>query len=154
MKSAQERLTLDDTLFYQNKLRDLLQRLTEYNRPLLETEREEYFEMLSKSLISQGSSDPVSLVLEGGWFVYASVQSLALRLADLTTPRVSLKTMRPDEVSIVVDIKVLWGFLYSWVVYLFPKACAEAWHISAESPVSQKAGTYSFSSREKLEKRS
>jgi hypothetical protein len=144
--NQQVRLTLEDTIRSQNKLRVILQQLIQYNRALLDTEKEEFFELVSKSLLSQGTGESVNFVYEGGWFQFASAQNLAQRMSDLTTEKVYLKTIAPEVVEATIPISTLWKFLYNWCLYLFPRACAESWHISAESQMKQKAGTYSFSS--------
>jgi hypothetical protein len=151
LDEKQIRMTLHDTLFFQDKLRNQLKQLIEHNRSLLDQEKEGFYEMLPKALLSQGNTNPVSVVIEKGWFTYASVQNLALRLADLTTDKVFLKTSRPEKVEVTVTINELWQFLYNWCQYLFPKACSEAIHMSSETPSRPKAGTYSFSSRQSIE---
>ena len=84
-KEKQLRLTLQDCLHYQDELRNLLQDLIRNNRPLTYVEKQKYFEMLPKALLSQGIVDPVSVVIQDGWFTFASVQNLALRMAELVT---------------------------------------------------------------------
>lgn len=153
MIEKQERLTLQDTLYFQGELKALIQRLMQHNRPLLDQERPAFFEMLTKGLLSQGVVSPVNMVIKQGWFTFASAQNLAHRLADLTTDKIYMKTTRPEAVEVTIPIKDMWEFLYNWVLYLAPKACAEALHVSAESPMRPRAGTYSFSSKDNLEKR-
>lgn len=87
-KQKQLRMTLQDTLFYQDKLRDLLRLLRDENRPLTHMEKLRFFEMLPKALLSQGSVDPTFFVQSDGWFIFSSVQNLALRMADLHTDKV------------------------------------------------------------------
>jgi len=147
----QVRMTLQDCLSYQDKLRGLLQQLIQENRSLTCQEKQRFFEMLPKALLSKGTMEPVHLVIEKGWFTFASIQTMALKLADLTTNKVSLRTTRPEKVEIILSIGELWKFLYDKVLYLFPLASAEAIHISAESVKRSQQGTYEFSSKEALE---
>jgi hypothetical protein len=147
----QVRMTLQDCLSNQEKLRSLLQQLIHENRPLTSQEKQRFFEILPKALLSKGTIEPVHLVIEKGWFTYASVQSMALQMADLTTNRVSLRTTRPETVACIISIGELWRFVYEKVLYLFPLASAEAIHISAESVKRSQQGTYEFSSKETLE---
>lgn len=149
-KGKQVRLTLEDCLRYQDKLRNLLKTLILENRPLTFNEKRDYFIWLPKALLSQGAVEPVSIVLDNGWFTFASVQNLALRLADLTTGKIYLKTSRPEEVEVTIPISRLWEFLYEKVLYLFPQACSEAVHISAESIERPQQKSFEFSSREDL----
>ena len=106
--------------------------------------------MLPKALLSQGTAESVSVVINGGWFTFASIQNLAHRLADLTTSDVYLKTSRPEQVEITIPISELWKFLYDKCLYLFPLASAEAIHISAETMERPQQGSYEFSSRSDL----
>jgi hypothetical protein len=152
-KGKQVRMTLEDCLQYQDKLRDLLQQLIRENRALKHEEKSKYFELLPKSLLSQGSEDPVSFVIQGGWFTFASIQNMAHRMVDLHTDKVNMKTTRPEKVDVAISISELWQFLYDKVLYLFPKAQAEAIHISAESVERPQQGSYEFSSKDKLEQR-
>ena len=89
-KEKQLRMTLQDTLFFQNKLRNLLKTLIAENRTLTQKEKTEFFEMLPKALLSQGSTDPTYMVIQDGWFIFSSVQNLAHRLADLNGDKVFL----------------------------------------------------------------
>ncbi len=152
-KQKQIRYTLEDCLFNQRKLSELVQLLITDNRPLALNEKPRYYELLPKSLLSQGATDPVSMVIEKGWFTFASIQNLAMRLADLTTDKVSLKTTRPEEVEITVPIHELWSFLYDKLLYLFPLAAAEAVHLSGENIPRTEQGVYSFTSSQKLDER-
>ena len=150
-QKKQIRLTLEDSLRYQDRLKEKLKILISENRPLGFKERKPFFEMITKSLLSQGANDPVYFVKDGGWFIFSSAQNLAHRLADINTNRIQLSTHRPEKVEIVVDICELWGFLYDKFLYLFPKACSEALHLSAESVERPKQGSYKFSAKGGLE---
>ena len=150
-KGKQVRLTLEDCLFFQNKLRELLQQLIRENRPLKMNERKPYFDLLPKALLSQGAVDPVHLVIDKGWFIFASVQSLAHRMVDLSTDKVNMKTTRPEKVDVTIPISELWQFLYDKVLYLFPQGTSEAIHISAESIERPKQTAYEFSSKGDLQ---
>ena len=144
-QGKQIRLTLEDTLKYQDRLKENLKILISENRPLEYTEKKLFFEMLTKGLLSQGCTDPVYFVKDNGWFIFASAQNLAQRLADVKTSKLKLKTNRPEKIEITVEISELWQFLY-----LFPQACSEALHLSAESVERPKQGTYKFSAKEEL----
>jgi len=145
-QGRQTRLTMEDALRYQEKLKERLKILISENRSLEYKEKKPFFEMITKSLLSQGCTDPIYFVKDNGWFIFASAQSMAQRLADLSTNKVRLKTNRPEKVKVIVDISELWSFLYDKFLFLFPQACAEALHISAESIERSKQGSYKFSS--------
>ena len=145
-KEKQMRMTLQDAIHFQKVLRKLIQQLISENRPLKPEEKAKYFETLPKALLSQGSVDTVSVVIEDGWFTFASIQNLALRMTDLSTDKVHMKTTRPEKVEITIPISELWQFLYDKILYLFPQATSEAIHISAESVERPQQKSFEFSS--------
>ena len=145
-QGKQIRLTLEDALKYQSMLKENLKILISENRELTYREKKPFFEMITKALLSQGCTEPVYFVKDNGWFIFASAQSMAQRLADLSTNKVKLKTNKPEKIEIVIDISELWSFLYDKFLFLFPQACSEALHISAESIERSKQGSYKFSS--------
>ena len=147
-KEKQMRLTLQDCLFFQDKLRQLLKVLISENRPLTHTEKTNLYEILPKALLSQGSNDPVYFVKDQGWFVFASVQNMVHRIAELYTDKVMLVTSRPEKVEVVISIGELWKFIFDKVLFLFPLANSEAIHISAESHERPFQGAYDFTSKE------
>lgn len=146
-QGKQIRLTLEDALKYQDKLKEKLKILITENRPLEYNEKKQFFEMISKALLSQGATDPCYFVKDGGWFIFSSAQNLAHRLADINTNKVKLRTNRPEKIEIIVDISELWQYLYDKFLYYYPQACSEALHISAESVERAKQGSYKFSSK-------
>jgi hypothetical protein len=83
--------------------------------------------------------------------VFESLQALALRLADITTNKVMLRTVKPEQVEVTIPIADLWRFLYSKMLYYFLLAAAEAFHLSGENIPQQVQGSYSFTSSEKIE---
>lgn len=147
----QLRLTLEDCLWNQRLLKKILRALIRKNKPLTLEEKEEFFKVLPKALLSQGSEEPVSIVIQGGWFTFASVQNLAQRMGDLYTNRVNLQTTRPQAVDVTVDIKVLWEFLYEKCLFLFPLASGEALHISHETIERPTQTSFEFSKDGDLE---
>ena len=142
---------MEDCLVNQRKLTELLKLVAQQNRELRLNEREDFFRMLPKALLTQGAVSPCSLVIEKGWFTFESVQALALRMADLTSNKVLLKTTKPEQVEVTISIGELWRFLYSKLLYLFPLAAAEALHLSGENIPQVTQGAYSFTSSEKIQ---
>ena len=102
-------------------------------------------------MLSQGSVEPVSIVIHGGWFTFASVQNLAHRLADLHTAQVNIETHRPEQVDVTINIAGLWQFLYDQCLFLFPLASSEAVHISAETIERPRQESYEFSAQGDLQ---
>ena len=113
-------------------------------------EKNDFYEILPKALISQGTADPVYFVHNNGWFIFPSIQNLAHRFADLTSSKIRLKTTKPENIEVVVLISELWEVLYEKILYLFPLASAEAIHISAENVERTQQGAFKFSSKEEL----
>lgn len=147
----QVRYTLEDALVNQRKLTELVKLVAQQSRELRLNEREDFYRMLPKALLTQGAVSPCSLVIGRGWFTFESLQALALRLADLTGNQVLLRTTRPEQVEVTVSIGELWRFLYSKMLYYFPLAAAEALHLSGENIPLPVQGAYVFSSSEKIE---
>lgn len=147
----QVRLTLEDCLWNQRLLKDKLKDLIRNNRPLEHDEKQDFFRMLPKALLSQGTEEPVSLVIQDGWFTFASMQNLAHRMGDLYTNKVNLQTHKPQQVDVTVDISELWQFLYDKSLFLFPLASGEAVHISAETIERPHQTSYEFSAQGNLE---
>jgi len=153
-KEKQIRLTLEDCITYQDKLRDLLKILISENRSVTHHEKQQLYKTMPKALLTQGTTQPVTMVIKRGWFIFASIQNFILRTSEMTTGKVRLETTRPEEVTVDVPISDLWKFIFDRVMYLFPLAAAEAIHLSGESPARTEQGVYSFSSTKKLEERS
>jgi hypothetical protein len=154
MKNRDEkqiRYTLEDCLVNQRKLVELLKLVAQENRELRLNEREDFFRMLPKALLTQDAISPCSMVNREGLVHVESVQALALRLADLTSSQVMLRTMKPEQVEVTIPIADLWRFLYSKMLYYFPLAAAEALHLSGENIPQVQQGAYSFTSSEKLD---
>jgi hypothetical protein len=107
--------------------------------------------VLPKALLTQGATLPVNLVIGDGWFTFASVQNMLLRLADVDGCRLRLSTSRPENVVVVVDIGELWQFVYDKVLYFFPLAAAEALHLSGENVPRVEQGVFSFSAQDSLD---
>lgn len=149
-QEKQVRLTLEDTLRNQASLKEKLKQLISENRALEYKEKKQFFETITKGLLSQGCTDPVYFVKDSGWFVFESAQTLAHRIADISTGKVKLITNRPEKVEVVLNISELWSFLYDKFLFLFPQSCAEALHLSAESIERPKQGSFKFSSKEDL----
>jgi len=147
----QIRYTLEDCLVNQRKLSSLFKQLIQENRCLRLNEKDKYYEILPKALLTQGATQPETMVINKGWFLFSSLQNMALRLADITSDKVELETSRPDKVKVIVDIKELWQFLYEKCLFYFPLACSEALHLSGENVPFKEQGDFSFSSKTKLD---
>jgi hypothetical protein len=150
-REKQIRMTLQDCLYNQGRLMEILKLLISENRPMTHKEKTEFYSVLAKALISQGAVDPVYFVHSGGWFIFESCQAMAYKFADLQGAKIKLSTTRPDKCEVVLQIGELWKFLYDRLLFLFPQATAEAVHISAESVERPRQTPFSFSSKEVLD---
>lgn len=148
----QVRYTLEDCLDNQRRLSDLLKMVIAENRCLTAGEKTLMYSVLPKALLTQGATLPVNVVIGKGWFTFASVQNLLLRLADVDGNRLRLSTSRPEEVAVMVDIGELWQFVYDKVLYFFPLAASEALHLSGENVPRVEQGVFSFSAKDSLDK--
>lgn len=146
----QIRYTLEDCLKNQRKLSKMLKVLIQENRCLRLNEKDDFYSMLPKALLTQGAHDPVNMVIQQGWFTFSSLQNMFFRVADVTSDKVELHTLTPEEVTVTVDIKDLWQFLYDKMLYYLPLAASEALHLSGENIPRTEQGEFSFSSKTDL----
>lgn len=149
--TKQIRYTLEDSLSSQQRLRSLVQQLIAENRPLRVDEKDDFFELMAKSLFSQGTSDSMTMIIDDGWYIFGSCQNFALRLAELTSNHIELTTDKPHEDMVQLPISELWHFFYDKLLYLFPRANAEAVHMSAESVHLPPQGHFEFRANARLE---
>ena len=149
-KTEQIRKTLEDTLKKQDEMSDLIRQLRDENRPMKLNERKELRGLMVKSLLSQGAIECVTLVIEGGWFTFASLQNMILRVSEIDENMVRLITHKPEHNIQVGSIGELWKFIYDQLQYYYPLAAAEAIRISKESIYKVEQGLYNFDSREAI----
>lgn len=146
-ETKQVRMTLEDTLRYQSELSDLMKQLIKENRPMSDKERKRIPELLAKALLTQGAVKCVTMVIEGGWFTFASLQNMILRTSEITKPYVRLTTHRPEHNTQVGSIAEMWKFIYGQLLYYYPLASAEAFRVSKESMYRVEQGSFEFDSR-------
>lgn len=149
IKEFQKRFTLDDCINAQNTLRSVLLELIEEDRTLADKERNGYFKLIPKALISQGTDEPLTFVLNKGWFTFESLQTFAIRLGLMKSNHIKLETTLPDKICICVNIRTLWQILFNKLLYYYPKATSEATHISAEQIKQTEQKATEFTSKEK-----
>lgn len=147
-KTKQIRLTLEDTLHYQEELSELMKQLITDNRPMTEKERKRLRKIMTKALLTQGAIKCITLVIEGGWFTFSSLQNMILRVSEINEKLVKLTTHKPEHNVQIGSIAELWKFIYEQLLYLYPLASAEALRISKESLYRVEQGVYEFDSRE------
>ena len=149
-ETKQVRMTLEDTLNFQEELSEMIKQLMNENRSMKLNERRRLRKIMTKALLSQGAIYPVTLVIEGGWFTFASLQNMILRTSEINTNLVRLTTHKPEHNTQVGSIGELWKFIYDQLLYYYPLAAAEATRISKESMYKVEQGTYEFNSEEAI----
>lgn len=149
-KTKQIRLTLEDTLKYQEELSELMKQLINENRAIRLNERKRLRAILPKALLSQGAVECVTMVISGGWFTFSSLQNMILRVSDLNENIVKLQTHKPEPNVQIGSIGELWKFIYDQLLYYYPLATAESLRMSKESLFKTQQGMYEFDSKEEL----
>ena len=149
-KTEQIRKTLEDTLRKQDEMSDLIRQLRDENRPMTLSERKQLRGLMVKSLLSQGAISCVTLVIEGGWFTFASLQNMILKVSEINESMVRLTTHKPEHNVQLGSIGELWKFIYDQLQYYFPLAAAEAIRMSKESLYKVEQGAYDFDSEEAI----
>jgi len=149
-KTEQVRKTLEDCLKYREDLSDLIRQLRDENRPMTLTERKRLPKLMASALLSQGAIECVTLVIEGGWFTFASLQNMILRVSEIGENMVRLTTHKPSHNVQTGSIGELWKFIYDQLLYYYPLASAEAIRLSKESQYRVEQAAYDFDSREGL----
>ena len=147
-KTQQVRHTLEDTLMYQEEASELIKLLINENRPMKLNERKRWRMLMAKSLLSQGAVETVTLVIEGCWFTFASLQNMTLRVSEINENMVRLTTHKPEHNVQIGSIGELWKFIYDQLLYYFPLATAEAMRISKESMFKTEQESFDFDSTE------
>lgn len=154
MKMTEEhqiRLTLEDTLTKQQDLRKIVKEHMNQSKPLANTLKPTYYELLSKALLSQGTNEPCELKHNGKVITFASLHEMALRVADLNTKYVRIQTKYPEVVDDIVTINFFWEALYNKLLYYYPKALSEATHMSAEQLKRAQQMALDFDSTKEME---
>ena len=149
-KTEQIRKTLEDCLKYREDLSDLIRQLRDENRHMTATERKRLPKLMALSLLSQGAGECVTLVIEGGWFTFASLQNMILRVSEINENLIRLTTHKPSHNVQTGSIGELWKFIYDQLQYYFPLAAAEAIRMSKESQYKIEQQAYDFDSREEI----
>ena len=149
-KSRQVRKTLEDTQSNQKELKDLLKLLINENRAMRLNEREQLPGIMAKAMLSQGATECITLIIQSGWFTFASLQSLILRVSEINEPYIRLETHRPTSNVQKGSIAEIWKYIYEQLQYYFPLASAEAVRLSKESSFMVEQEAYDFDSTQEV----
>jgi len=150
MQQKQIRLTLEDTLYSQVQLLDLIKLKRNASECLSKDEKETIYSLLPKALISQGTNEPF-IMREGTKIItFESTQTLALRLMEIDKDFVNIKVKHPEPIDVIYPIGKMWEALYTKLLYLFPKALADAMKMSSEQLKKEQQGSFEFSPGQEL----
>lgn len=155
---SQQRLTLEDALRSQMELLRFVRHQidTEPHYLQSEDERQQFFQLLSFALLSQGSTSMaprtpiknskgmiIRVILLGN-----DIHHFALKLMDVTTSHSKITT---PSGPYPFETKALWKVLYGYLVELFSKSQAEALARSKERELFEKGTVdYKFDSKDRI----
>ena len=149
-KTEQVRKTLEDYLKHREELSVLIRQLRDENRPMTQKERERLPKLMALALLSQGATSCITLVIEGAWYTFSSLQNMVLRVSEIDEYMVRLTTHKPTFCSQVGSIGELWKYIYDQLLYFYPLAAAESIRLSKESLYRTEQGAYDFDSSEAI----
>jgi len=153
MKERQERMTYTDTIEMQKEMLGFIKKKIN-NDPhyLLDEEEDYYFECISKCFLSQWSYDTIMprIQINGGTLIPLgkNVGEFTMKFLDMKRNTTKLKY---KSKIFEIETKYLWQQLYDYCLRLFPKAQAEAIHMSREIEKRRRTSIgYQFDSSKKL----
>jgi hypothetical protein len=150
-KPLQQRRTLEDTINYQDELLSLVTRKRERNTCLSFEEKEKFMKTYKRAVLSQGAVGCYFRTRNGKIVPFHHLTELAYYLSTLTCNRVDIidsDTNHPFDRNL--PISDLWKFFEIKLIYVFPYACDEASHMSAEAPIREQTTSYQFSSNKSV----
>ena len=125
----QIRLTYEDTINTQEKLRTFVWTKFKKNDFVHMGEESEYLKLLHKAFRSQGNWR-IAYYVHGNMKIPLNpVHSFAMRLCFVYSPRLSIERY---DVVLEIDIKEMWSILLEEMFFIFPAALEEALKISGE----------------------
>jgi len=147
-KSEQIRLTFEDVIKNQNKMRDIVKAKIKNNDILHEEECKNWMHVCAYALMTWGKTIHSYLDLPMVRIHMGCVHTFALSFMDWKDKHVVI-SVRGDDYDF--EIKVLWELLYKYMMHIFPKALDEALHISREAEKREAASSFGFSANRNLE---
>jgi hypothetical protein len=150
-RPLQQRRTLEDTINYQDELLSLAIRKRERNVCLSFEEKETFMKVYKRAVLSQGAVGCYYRTRNGKIVPFHHLTELAYFLSTLTSNMVDLinyDNNKPFDTNI--PISDLWRFFEMKLIYVFPYACDEASHMSAEAPIREQPTSYQFSSEKNV----
>lgn len=125
----QVRLTYEDTINAQEKLRDFVWKKFKHNDFVHMGEESEYIKLLNKAFRSQGNWRIAYYMYQNMKIPLNPVHSFAMRLCFVYSPKVEIERY---DVTLEIDIKEMWAILLEEMFFIFPAALEEALKISGE----------------------
>jgi hypothetical protein len=147
-KPMQVRRTLEDVIKFQNDLLQIVRTKRQNNSCLSFSERDTFLSLFTKSVLSQGSIKCLYRTRKGTIVPFHHLTELAYLLSEQTTNYVNI--INDDTKGIYennIPISELWKFFERKLIYVFPYACDEASHMSAEAVIHESPTSFNFSAQ-------
>ncbi|MHA1865407.1 MAG: hypothetical protein ACTSWZ_02780 [Candidatus Heimdallarchaeaceae archaeon] len=130
VRESAVRLTFEDTLRRQKRLRKKLEQLIREKRPLYSNEVDDYLEDVYKALLTIGRGKKIFYKTNDG--VNIPLGNLIYFAEKMIYQKNKIVRIRYNYKIYEIPIEKLWQTLLDYFLMLFPHALWEALHISAE----------------------
>jgi hypothetical protein len=147
-KPMQVRRTLEDVIKFQNELLSIVKTKRQNNACLSFSERERFLSLFTRAVLSQGSIKCLYRTRQGTIVPFHHLTELAYILSEQTTNYINI--INDDTKGIYernLPISELWKFFERKLIYVFPYACDEASHMSAEAVLQEPPTSFTFSAQ-------
>lgn len=147
-KNNQVRLTFEDVLRNQNKMREIVKAKIVNNDVLHDEEIKNWMHICAYALMTWGKTIHAYIDLPTVRIPIGCVHTFALSFMDWKNKKIIIEYKHIDY---SFEISILWKNLYEYMMHIFPKALDEALHISREAEEREPSGSFGFSSSRNLE---
>lgn len=145
-KPMQVRRTLEDVIKFQNDLLDIVKSKRRNNSCLSFSERDTFLPLFKKAVLSQGAIKCLYRTRTGTIVPFHHLTELAYLLSEQTTNYIDIINYdTKGTYEHHLPISELWKFFEMKLIYVFPYACDEASHMSAEGVVHESPTSFQFS---------
>ena len=147
-KPMQVRRTFEDVIKFQNQLLEVVKSKRRNNSCLSFSERDEFLSLFTRSVLSQGSIKCLYRTRKGTIVPFHHLTELAYLLSEQTTNYVDIVNYdTKGTYEHHLPISELWKFFEMKLIYVFPYACDEASHMSAEAVIRETPTSFNFSAQ-------
>lgn len=146
MSQKAERLTYQDTIDAQRKLKNLIKSKLKNNTPLTDNEKETFPKLLGDAFLAQGDIKKLYYVPKHSnkKILLGGCHQVCLQMEDINKKTIKIK-------NYIIQIKEVWSLIYNSFPFIFPSAIKESIHISKENPKREETSGYEFSSKNKID---